>query len=127
MRTDPEFLLGLKRGQFATFIRDKTKKAIALSVPNKSVSKWPKMSLAQLDEIRSEMKAAYCCTQEKPKAKPAYGDGVDDELEDDEEEEEFIDAEFVEVGYEEKLRLTYDPNEPPSSPQPKRRRRRRKK
>jgi len=127
MRTDPEFLRDLKRGEFATFIRDKTKKAIALSVPNKPVSKWPKMSLAQLDEIRGEMKSAYCCTREKPKAKSVYEDGVDDELEDEaEEEKEFIDAEFVEVGYEEKLRLTYDSNEPPSTPQPKRRRRRRK-
>jgi hypothetical protein len=59
LRCDPEFLHSLPRGTFAAFVRDLTRKAIALNVPYQNIEDLPRMSAAQQDVIRQRMRDEY--------------------------------------------------------------------
>ena len=59
MRVSYEELQGLDKGEFALFIRDYTKRAIRLHVPNDPVSGWPKMRSDELAAIRRKMAEQY--------------------------------------------------------------------
>jgi len=59
LRCDPEFLHSLPRGTFAAFVRDLTRKAIALNVPYQNIEDLPRMSGAQQDAIRQRMRDEY--------------------------------------------------------------------
>lgn len=58
-RTTTEFLQNLPKGEFALYIRDYTPTATSFQFPNHPVSKWGKMSDAQLEDIRADMKRRF--------------------------------------------------------------------
>lgn len=61
LRTTSETLQSLRKGKFALFMRDLTKTALVIDVPNEPVSSWPKMSDDEFRAIQAEMKR-YCYT-----------------------------------------------------------------
>jgi hypothetical protein len=73
LRCEPEFLHSLPRGTFAAFVRDLTRKAIALNVPYQNIEDLPRMSAAQQDAIRQRMRDEYGFVPALPipKSKPA--------------------------------------------------------
>jgi TraM recognition site of TraD and TraG len=62
LRSETETLRSLPRGTFATFVRDHTRRAIALKVPYIDLTRLPRLSSAEQREIRERMRLQYSFT-----------------------------------------------------------------
>jgi hypothetical protein len=61
LRTTPDMLRSLQRGQFALFMRDLTPRPLIVTVdPDGAVWNWPKMTESQYRAIQQEMTDRYC-------------------------------------------------------------------
>jgi hypothetical protein len=58
-RTSPETLQAIPKGNFALFVRDHTPTPLIVSVPDAPASGWPKMTDAELAQIRTQMRDRY--------------------------------------------------------------------
>ncbi len=67
LRTEPEHLQSLKRGQFAVFVRDLVTQAVTLDVRPVDFSLYPKLSPAQKTQLTEKMTQAYGYTPETQK------------------------------------------------------------
>jgi TraM recognition site of TraD and TraG len=68
LRTSTDFMRSLPRGTFATFVRDLTPRALALKIPYTDLSTLPRMSAAEQQAIREQMRTQFSFTPQKPHA-----------------------------------------------------------
>ena len=66
LRTTPDVLRSLRRGQFALYMRDCTSHPLIIDVANHPVSAWPKMSARDYRRIEDEMRARYDYAPDRP-------------------------------------------------------------
>jgi len=59
LRTTPEFLQSLRRGEFAAFVRDMTTQALALKIPRADFSDAPKFTAAETAALKERMHKQY--------------------------------------------------------------------
>ncbi len=64
-RTSPDFLRSLPIGSFATYIRDFTPQALALSVPYRDLDALPQLTDAQQEALMARMHALYAFEPER--------------------------------------------------------------
>jgi len=67
LRTEPEHLHSLKRGQFAVFVRDLVKHAFTMDITPVNFSHYPKMTDAAKEAHRRKMIETYGYTQKPPR------------------------------------------------------------
>jgi hypothetical protein len=72
MRTEPEFLLGMrkhdKETQFACFVRNLTERPIPLSIPFGTMEGQPKLSTQAIQTLRAQNRARYSLVAEEAEA-----------------------------------------------------------
>lgn len=66
MNTDAEFIRSQPTYSFAAYVSGTTDKAVSLSIPHVDMTKLPRMSDEQYDEIVAEMRRRYSYTPEPP-------------------------------------------------------------
>lgn len=78
MNCDPEFLQSMRKGkgytQFACFVRNHTKRPIALTVPIGQMEKQEKLTNEQLEQVQMENRRRYGATGEGTK-RPGVSEG----------------------------------------------------
>lgn len=76
LRTTPEVLRSLKRGTFATFVRDLTPTAVMLDVPYNDLSQMEQLSPKEREVLRERMRAQFSFVQQATNAsQPATATG----------------------------------------------------
>jgi TraM recognition site of TraD and TraG len=70
LRTEPEHLHSLNRGQFAVFVRDLTKHAFTMDVTPADFSSYRRLSLAEQEQLKQKMTNAYGYVPESKKPQP---------------------------------------------------------
>ena len=59
MSTEPQFIMQQPKGTFAAFIRNFTKHAIALSLPLSDLNKRARMTKAEYESVRADLRSRY--------------------------------------------------------------------
>ena len=65
LRTTPEFLRGLPVGSFASYVRDLTPQALALSVPYHDLDALPQLTDAEQSALKDRMRSLYAFEPER--------------------------------------------------------------